>query len=251
MKQYNSLGRNSSSGEEDNILPFNFNQQAPVLCTTYNSNIYDIYLDEPIREPSYYRNAFQTLRNVSEGDVVRIFINTPGGNASTAIQFINLIRECSAEVIGVLEGEGYSAGGLILLNCPNIKIAPFSTLMAHTAFYGTVGTAKNVKDQVDFNDAEVERLIRSTYKYFLTEDEIEEVLNNKEIWLNDEQIGERLQRMFEMQAEEEECSCGECDLSDEEIEAFMKQMEETEIEESPPKKKAPRKRASKKTESKE
>ena len=60
-------------------------------------------------------------------------------------------------------------------------------------------------------------MIRDVYQHFLSESELDEVVRNREIWLTDEEIGERLDRMYEARREQEmECSCGECGLDNEE-----------------------------------
>lgn len=86
-----------------------FDQQCEVIQSTYTDtySVYDIILDEDIREPSYYRQALHTLRTANENDVVQIFLNNSGGQLDTAICFRNSIQECRAPVFAILEG-GYS-----------------------------------------------------------------------------------------------------------------------------------------------
>ena len=48
-----------------------------------------------------------------------------------------------------------------------------------------------------------ERFVRNTYKDFLTEDEIESVLNSKEIYLEDFEIRQRLQKREEIKAQQQ------------------------------------------------
>ena len=173
------------------LLPQN---ECPV---TYQDGTFYILLDEEIKSPSYYRNAFQTLRNAQEGETVRILISTYGGNLTSAITFKNLIEQCAAEVVGVLEGEAYSAGSLILLSCPVIHIQPYTTLMCHSAAFGSSGMVQQVRDHVDFTGRHAEAVMEDVYRDFLSTQEFSDLKRGVEIWLDYDQINERLEKMFE------------------------------------------------------
>lgn len=168
--------------------------ECPVL---YKDGVYDIILDEDIKSPSYYRSAFQTLRDAQEGETIRIFISTYGGNLTSAITFKNLISQCSAEVVGVLEGEAFSAGSLILLSCPAIHIQPYTSMMCHSAAFSSGGMVQQVRDHVDFTGRHAEAVMEDTYRDFLSNREFSDLKRGVEIWLDYNQINERLEKMFE------------------------------------------------------
>ena len=190
--------------------------------------MYDIVLDENIREPAYYRQAFHVLRTAKEGDRINMILNNSGGRIDSAICFRNLIQETQAEVLAVLEGETHSAASMIALSCHGVHVKPYASMMIHHASFGSGGTVQNVMDHVNFTSKQTERLIRDVYQHFLSEAELDEVVRNREIWLTDEEIGERLDRMYEARREEEalECSCGECGLDNEEPFDLMSVIEE-------------------------
>lgn len=199
---------------EENIFPM-INDQCPVDHSTQIINSFDIVLDENIREPAYYRNAFQVLRQAQAGDRVNFFINNSGGRLDTAVCFVNLMKETQAEVYAYLEGDTHSAASIIALNAHMIQVKPYASMMIHHASFGSGGTVQNVMDHVNFTSKQTERLIRDTYKFFLSETELDEVIRNREIWLTDEEIGERLEIMFEARANEP-CDCGQCGIDLEE-----------------------------------
>lgn len=184
------------------------NEQCEVSQTSFTNFVYDIYLDEGIREPSYYRQALHVIRTASQGDRINLMINNGGGRLDSAISFVNALRDCEAEVVAVLEGETHSASSMIALSCHGVHVKPYASMMIHNASLGSGGTIQNVMDHINFTSKQTERLIRDVYKYFLTESEIEEVIRNREVWLDEDQIGERLENMFQMRAEEQQ-SCGE------------------------------------------
>lgn len=199
---------------EENIFPL-LKEQCEVIQSSFTEtyNMYDIVLDENIREPAYYRQAFHVLRTAKEGDRINMILNNSGGRIDSAICFRNLIQETQAEVLAVLEGETHSAASMIALSCHGVHVKPYASMMIHHASFGSGGTVQNVMDHVNFTSKQTERLIRDVYQHFLSESELDEVVRNREIWLTDEEIGERLDRMYEARrGQEMECSCGECDL---------------------------------------
>ena len=192
---------------EDSPFPSMFQDSCPVFQSSYTKHVYDIILDENIREPAYYRQALQTFKQANEGDLIRITLNNGGGRIDTALMFLHGIEETQAEVLAILEGDTHSASSMIALSCHGVEVKPFASMMVHHASFGTYNTVQNVMDHVNFTSKQTEALIRKVYKYFLTEIEVEEVIRNREIWLTHEEIGERLDIMFEARAAEP-CDCG-------------------------------------------
>ena len=200
----------------DNLIPM-FKDQCEVSQTQSVYNAYDIYLDEEIKDPTYYRQAFQVLRSSQRGDLVRIYISSHGGNLNSALIFKNCIEDCQADVVAIIEAEAYSAASLIALSCPNIEVKPYATMMLHSASFGSGGSVQNVRDHVEFTGRHAESLMDEVYRSFISEEEMIDLKKGRELWFDYKEIGERLDRMFEARREEEAlgCSCGECDLDNE------------------------------------
>ena len=77
-------------------------------------------------------------------------------------------------------------------------------MMIHSMQCGTGYTdANTIATRAEHNKKINERFVRNTYKDFLTEDEIESVLNSKEIYLEDFEIRERLQKREEIKAQQQ------------------------------------------------
>jgi len=174
-------------------------QQCQVLQETYThvKTVYDIILDEDIREPSYYRDAFHVLRTASEQDLVRININSPGGMLSSAIAYRNAIKECNCPVIAIIEGECHSAASMIALSCDDIEVKDFTSSLVHQASFGSMGTSSNIQAHVDFTAKQTQKFIREVYEIYLSPTEIDEVLRGREIWLDDEEMRERWKRVLD------------------------------------------------------
>lgn len=180
--------------------------QCPVIHSqfTHVQNVYEIIMDTDIREPSYYRDALSVFRQAGENDEIRILANSNGGSLATAIEFRNCIAETKALVVADIRGDCHSAMSMICLSADIVEVKPYSSMMIHSASFGSVGTAQNIVGHVNFTSQLTERVIRDVYQVFLSEDELNEVLRNREIWLTDEEIRERWNRVMEVRQVEME-----------------------------------------------
>lgn len=201
----------------DNLIPM-FKDQCEVSQTQSVYNAYDIYLDEEIKDPTYYRHAFQVLRSSQRGDLIRLYISSHGGNLNSALIFKNCIEACEADVVAIIEAEAYSAASLIALSCPGIEVKPYATMMLHSASFGSGGSVQNVRDHVEFTGRHAESLMEEVYADFINPEEMEDLCKGRELWFDYKQIGERLDAMFEARTLklEQECEFGDCDLDPEE-----------------------------------
>ena len=198
------------------ILPM-LNEQCEVSQTSMVYNAYDIYLDEDIKDPTYYRHAFQVLRSAQQGDLVRIFISSPGGNLNSALIYRNCIQECQGDVVAIIEAEAYSAASLIALSCPSIEVKPYATMMLHSAAFGSSGSVQNVRDHVEFTGRHAESLMEEVYKDFISAEELLDLKKGRELWFDYKEIGERLEKMFKSEGGCGDPNCEGCseDFDDE------------------------------------
>ncbi len=165
-----------------------------VISTVSN----DIYLSGAIEEPENYIEELQTLREAHEGDEIRIYINSCGGYVATAIQIVNGIRNCKAKVIAVLEGECHSAATYIFLACDEWEVNLGVLMLIHNYSGGAYGKGADLVDNVKANDRWVKNIMGTIYEGFLTESEINQVNLNRDIWLETDEIMERLGNLVEL-----------------------------------------------------
>lgn len=195
--------------------------QCEVSQSTMTYSAYDIYLDEEIKDPTYYRNVFQVLRQAQEGDIVRIYISSTGGSLNSAVMFKNNIESCRGEVVAIIEAEAYSAASLIALSCSQIHVMPYSSVMCHSAVFGSGGTVQNIRDHVTFIGKHAEDFMEEVYRDFLSPEELADLKKGRELWFDYQETGERLDRMFEARAlreQQEGCGnpdCEECGFAEE------------------------------------
>lgn len=192
--------------EDFNLEMFQPNEQLTYSVSSITNNKYEFNIDEEIKEPSYYRNLIEVLNNATEQDLVVLNINSGGGMLDSAISIIDALRNTRASTLAWISGSAYSAAGLIALSCQNVEVGEFATLMAHNSQYGLGGYTTDIKDRAVFEHKMTSKIMQSVYRHFLTSDEIESVLMNKTIWMDADEIVERLavmQEKFKEEFEEE------------------------------------------------
>ena len=166
-----------------------------------------VFLDNSIDEPSKYRELISILFGASTGDKINIFINSPGGRLDSAGAIIEGLKATNATVIGHVIGQCHSAASMIMLNCENVVVYDSAECMVHTASFGAGGSTGNVKSHVDFTHSQVEALLDQTYKYFLTDDELDDLKKGCEFYFNAEELRERIETRSEA-IDEEEAAAG-------------------------------------------
>jgi ATP-dependent protease ClpP protease subunit len=76
--------------------------------------------------------------------------------------------------------------------------------MFHNYSGGTIGKGGEMYDNIVHERKWSEKLLREIYNNFLTEEEIVSVLNNKDIWMDGDEVIKRLESMKEKVNEDKE-----------------------------------------------
>lgn len=189
--------------EEEVQVPFNTHLE---FYTEQISNIaMTVHIDEEIREPSYYRQVVQGIENLSEGDQLTFNIASPGGRLDGLEVVLSAIKNTDAIVIANIAGSCHSAASILALNCDMIYVSPHASMLVHFVSFGSVGASNHVLKQAEHTKKVSEKLFRDTYQYFLTEEEIERCIEDDfQLWLDADQITERLEVRQECQKEYQE-----------------------------------------------
>jgi ATP-dependent protease ClpP protease subunit len=155
-------------------------------------HVHEFYLSGEIDSSENYVEWFDTIRHAGESDIVKIYINSPGGDLFTAIQFMRVLSETEATVIASVEGACMSAATMIFLCAEQFEVTPHSMFMFHNYSGGTFGKGGEMIDQLQHERKWSEGLLREVYEDFLSEEEITSILDNRDIWLDGKQILARL-----------------------------------------------------------
>jgi len=158
------------------------------------ASLHELYLTGEIESAENYIEWFQTIRHASETDIIKIYINSPGGDAFTAIQFIRALQETDATVVMSVEGMCASAATMIFLQGHSFEVSEHSVWMIHSYSSGIVGKGHEIHSQAMFDKSWSEKMIRDVYKDFLNEKEINRVIDGADLWMNGDEVVKRLEK---------------------------------------------------------
>lgn len=185
---------------------------------------YTIHFSQEFSHPSHYDEVVSLLMTAEDGDVINMMINNFGGRVDALNSILNAMSMTQATVNGFLIGQGCSCASVLFLACHNWVVGDNVTLMIHEQSFFVGGKASETKKQHEHYQKQNERFIRDTYKHFLTEEEIDQVLQGQDFYFEDFEIKERLEKRNEILQQEPSESLDEVDdspslanLTDEEI----------------------------------
>ena len=211
-------------------------EKSPSIFATPNYGVqYSVNVSQVFGSPHTFDEVIHLLSVATPEDIINFNINSNGGDFYSLVALRNAIRQTEAQVYMNLLGMCASAGSALFLeNADGYKIHEDSCMMIHSMQCGTGYTdANTIATRAEHNKKINERFVRNTYKDFLTEDEIEGVLNSKEIYLEDFEIRERLEKREQIKAQRQ--SQAENDflesLTSESIDDIVKELTDDELAE--------------------
>ena len=158
-----------------------------------STNQLDVYINTNIDEPSCYSEICYILSTLTEDETVNFHINTPGGILDSAFQLVDAIKGCRATTVAKLTGTVASAGTIIALSCDKLIIAEHTSFMIHNYSAGAYGKGNELKARQEHIDKSTNHAFKEFYSGFLTDKEVEEVINGKDIWLTADEVRMRWQ----------------------------------------------------------
>lgn len=156
--------------------------------------IKDYYMSSEISDPDEYTSMIHEIRNCRNTDVIKLHINCPGGNLFTTIQILQAMAECQGHIIASVEGACMSAATLIFLCADEFQITNHSMFLFHNYSGGTFGKGGEMYHGMVHERKWSEGLLRDIYSDFLTENEITDLINDKDIWMDASEVLERLEK---------------------------------------------------------
>lgn len=156
------------------------------------ATLHEFYITGLIEEADNYVEWFDIIRHASEHDAIKIYINSYGGDLFTAIQFLRVLTESHATKIISVEGACMSAATMIFMCADNFEVTPHSVFMFHNYSGGAIGKGGEMIDQLLHERKWSEKLMKDIYRGFLTDAEIKSMLENKDIWMDGEEVVKRI-----------------------------------------------------------
>lgn len=181
----------------------------PKLCgtnqfTKNTNSVHEFYLSGEILDASEYVEWFDTIRNARATDVVILYINSMGGDLYTTLQFLRVMGESSAHIICSVEGACMSAATMIFLSGHEFQVTPHSLFMFHNYSAGTFGKGGEMYDQLQFEREWSRNFMQEVYQDFLTQQEIDSMMHNKDIWMSSDEVIKRLGTMLKHREQQTE-----------------------------------------------
>lgn len=178
------------------------NQKKLLTKVFLQKTFHHIWLNSEIDSADKYVDIFDCLMQATEGDVVAIHINSPGGDLDTALQIIDAIESTPATTIAFLEGQACSAASMIAMVCENVEVSEYAYMMIHTFSQGVSGKFSDIQNSTDFHRKWWREVFEKLYADFCTPEEIDRVLSGHELWLDTNEILKRFTHRKEVREEQ-------------------------------------------------
>jgi ATP-dependent Clp protease protease subunit len=175
----------------------------------------NLYISEAIGSPEQYVTLIDTLRNAHPYDTIFMYLNTPGGYLTTGCQILHAMRDCQARLITVLDGSVCSMGALIFLAANEFVVHDYCQLMFHNYSGGLYGKGHELASQLNADADHYAYMLQDICSPFLEPEEIEAILAGQDIWLNSDEVRQRLAVVVSIIDEEQKSLQLEAELAQE------------------------------------
>jgi len=149
---------------------------------------WDCYVTDQINNPASYNELCYMLDKAYPCDTFNLHLNCPGGVIDSAFQIIDSLQRTKAATVAHLSGTVASAGTMIALSCQELHMSKFAQFMIHNYSGGTSGKGHEVRDYVKFSDKQLNIAFTAIYLGFLTDKEIHEVIEGKDLWMDRDEV---------------------------------------------------------------
>jgi ATP-dependent protease ClpP protease subunit len=197
-----------------------FSKNKDVYIGDYG-NLIEFYLCGEIGDPEDYVEWYHIISNARESDIIKININSPGGNLFTTVQLLQALEATNAHLVMNVAGQCASAATLIFLSGDEYLISEHSTFLFHNYSGGVGGKGGEMYQSVVHQRKWSESLLRKIYSDFLTDDEISHLIDDKDIWMDAETVTQRLHERNDIIEKRQQ---DQMDAKIEEIEATKKKV---------------------------
>lgn len=172
-------------------------QYRPAEHGVFTAELFDY-----VENPNQMADIIEALSVMEKDDVFELRLSSGGGCLSTTDTLITAIRRCKGTVRMSASGNCASAATLILLEAHEFEISDNATFLIHCGSIGEQGTLAEFSKAAPFYTNWMQNFLRNSYAGFLTEEEIEQLLDGKDFLLTGEDWMERSEKRNEwMQAQ--------------------------------------------------
>lgn len=153
-----------------------------------DSKITEVFIHRDIADPCVYNELVYLLANADADETVILHLNTLGGLLDSANLIVNAIQNTKARTVASLTGTVASAGTIIALACDDISVSDYVAWMTHNYSGGMAGKGHEMKAHQKFVDKNLNEYFKAIHKGFFTPEEIEDIIDGKDMWLGKDEI---------------------------------------------------------------
>lgn len=168
------------------------------------SSSYHFYIHGSVGPSEDYIDLLDTLYTATSSDIVYIHINSPGGYLDTACTILHAMAETEANVITCADGLVASAGSLIFFAGQAMKIGEFCEVMLHDGSSGELGKINENLKSAEFTSRRISNIYHKIYGRFLSKEEVDSVLDGKDLYLSGDEVEELIEKAIEEQGGEDD-----------------------------------------------
>lgn len=159
-------------------------REFPVEFVPHKSGTYRISINRPVEEVEQFHTAIQVLEYAKEDDEVVLHLQTPGGSVDAGDAMIHAMRKCAAPIHAVCSGGVHSLGTHLLLECDSFELSSGFSALIHAGQDGAYGTVPEYRSKSKFDEEFRTRQFKDTYAGFLSPEEMDAVLEGRDIWVD-------------------------------------------------------------------
>lgn len=174
-------------------------EKAPVGYTYFEQRIvhkvHHYYLISDITEQTNYVEMIHHILTAPPDEEIHIHINTVGGDLSTATHIVNAMLASQAYIVCHLEANAFSAGAMIFLAGREWVVHEHVMMMLHNYTGQTFGKENEILAHMDGQQKWNKAFTKALYIPFLSEEEYNDVIDGKDLWLQSSDIRKRLNKV--------------------------------------------------------
>lgn len=170
-----------------------FPHEPTIFAQQSSGTKYTVNITDDFDRPHTFDQVVALLSTATEDDEIVFNINSAGGYVDSLNMLLGWKAMCKAHQVHVLMGNASSAASAFFLSkADQYIVGEGATMMVHEFQSGVYGTQSNNDRRNSHSSSECRKFVQNTYAAFLTQEEIEDVLKGVEIYLDSDQITQRL-----------------------------------------------------------
>lgn len=159
-----------------------------------------LFVHESIESPTDVVHHVDVLRQLEDGDSVSMYVSGVGGCVSSVDLLIHEMQSAQARGVHIhciCTGLIASAFSFIPLYADSFELSEGFHALLHAGSANMGGTIPEFKASSAFTVRYMEERMRSIYKHFLSDKELDDMLEGKDLWLGPQEWIDRFKKRNE------------------------------------------------------